>query len=137
MFDVGFSELILIGVVALLVLGPERLPKLARDVGRWVGRARRYMNHVREEIDREVELSELRRLRDEIESKAREAVSEVDSVSGGVEEAVRSTLDDVAQPRPHSEPQQTKQIVAPSAEVSSQSDPKPRTRKKRAPPPQP
>ncbi len=135
MFDVGFSELILIGVVALLVLGPERLPKLARDVGRWVGRARRYMNHVREEIDREVELSELRRLRDEIEAKAREAVGEVDSAAGGVEEAVRSTLDDVAQPRP--QPEQQPQIVAPSAVASAQPECKPRARKKPAPPPQP
>ena len=68
MFDIGFSELVVIGVVALLVLGPERLPRLARDAGRWLGRARRYVNRVREEIDREVELSELRRLRDEIEA---------------------------------------------------------------------
>lgn len=135
MFDVGFSELVLIGVVALLVLGPERLPKLARDVGRWVGRARRYMNHVREEIDREVELSELRRLRDEIEAKAREAVGEVDSAAGSVEEAVRSTLDDVAQPRP--QPEQQSQIVAPSAVASAQPERKPRARKKPAPPPQP
>lgn len=98
MFDVGFSELLVIGVVALLVLGPERLPKLARDVGRWVGRARRYVNRVREEIDREVELSELRRLRDEIEAKAREATSDLDSTADAVEQAVHATLDDVAQP---------------------------------------
>jgi sec-independent protein translocase protein TatB len=100
MFDVGFSELLVIGVVALLVLGPERLPKLARDVGRWLGRARRYVNRVREEIDREVELSELRRLRDEIEAKAREAAAEVDAAGEAVEQAARSTLDDVAQPVP-------------------------------------
>ncbi|MBU3693864.1 MAG: twin-arginine translocase subunit TatB [Rhodocyclaceae bacterium] len=95
MFDVGFSELLVIGVVALLVLGPERLPRLARDVGRWMGRARRYVNRVREEIDREVELSELRRLRDEIEAKAREVQDEVDTAAA----AVHATLDDVAQPR--------------------------------------
>jgi len=99
MFDIGFTELLVIGVVALLVLGPERLPRLARDVGRWVGRARRYVNHVREEIDREVELSELRRLRDEIEARAREVASEADSVVGAAEEVVRSTLDDIALPR--------------------------------------
>jgi len=100
MFDIGFSELVVIGVVALLVLGPERLPRLARDAGRWLGRARRYVNRVREEIDREVELSELRRLRDEIEAKAREAVAEVDVATEAVEQAMQSTLDDVAQPRP-------------------------------------
>ncbi|NBS94035.1 MAG: twin-arginine translocase subunit TatB, partial [Betaproteobacteria bacterium] len=66
MFDIGFGELVVIGVVALLVLGPERLPRVARDVGRWIGRARRYVERMREEIDREVELTELQRLRDEI-----------------------------------------------------------------------
>jgi sec-independent protein translocase protein TatB len=96
MFDIGFGELVVIGVVALLVLGPERLPRVARDVGRWIGRARRYVERMREEIDREVELTELQRLRDEIETKVRAAAESVDEAAG----AVRLSLDDVAQPRP-------------------------------------
>lgn len=81
MFDVGFSELVVIGLVALLVLGPERLPRLARDAGRWVGQVRRTVNRFREEIDREVELGELRRLRDEIEARARLAAQEASAVA--------------------------------------------------------
>ena len=59
MFDVGFSELILVAVVALLVVGPERLPKLARVAGMWLGRARRTLVSVKQEIDREMKAGEL------------------------------------------------------------------------------
>ncbi len=62
MFDVGFWELSLIAVVALLVVGPERLPGLARSVGRWVGKARRYADHLRREIERDVHATELREM---------------------------------------------------------------------------
>ena len=62
MFDVGFFELILIGVVALLVVGPERLPKLARTVGMWLGRGKRFVSSVKEDIDREIRADELRQV---------------------------------------------------------------------------
>ena len=61
MFDVGFSELLICLIVALVVLGPEKLPKLARTVGRWTGRAKGYMRNLTAELDRESQLSELRR----------------------------------------------------------------------------
>jgi sec-independent protein translocase protein TatB len=60
MFDIGFWELALIGVVALLVVGPDRLPALARTVGLWVGRIRRYVSTVRDDIEREIQADELR-----------------------------------------------------------------------------
>jgi len=60
MFDMGFSELLLVGLVALLVLGPERLPKAARTVGYWGGRARAYMRQMTTELEREVQQSEIR-----------------------------------------------------------------------------
>lgn len=60
MFDVGISELGVIGVVALVVLGPERLPKVARAAGQWVGKVQRYMNDVKADINREAALSELK-----------------------------------------------------------------------------
>ena len=62
MFDVGFLELTLIGIIALLVVGPEKLPGLARTVGTWLGQARRMAANFRMELERELELSELKRL---------------------------------------------------------------------------
>lgn len=61
MFDVGFWELAVIMVVALLVVGPERLPRLARTVGLWVGRGRRFVQTVKADIDRELAADELKK----------------------------------------------------------------------------
>ena len=62
MFDISALELVVVGVVALLVLGPERLPKVARTAGLWIGRARRAFLSVKEEIDREIKADELREI---------------------------------------------------------------------------
>jgi sec-independent protein translocase protein TatB len=59
MFEVGFQELVLLFVIGLLVLGPERLPKVATHLGRWVGRARRTASHLRHQLEREIALAEL------------------------------------------------------------------------------
>lgn len=72
MIDLGISKLALIGAVALIVIGPERLPKVARTVGALVGRAQRYINDVKAEVSREVELDELRKMRTEFEEAARD-----------------------------------------------------------------
>ncbi len=61
MFDIGFWELAVIGVVALLVIGPERLPRVARTTGLWVGRARRFVSGVKADIDREIAADELKK----------------------------------------------------------------------------
>jgi len=61
MFDIGFWELAVVGVVALLVVGPERLPGLARTTGMWVGRARRFVSGVKADIDREIAADELKK----------------------------------------------------------------------------
>jgi sec-independent protein translocase protein TatB len=81
MFDIAFSELLIIAVVALLVIGPERLPKVARTAGHMFGRLQRYVNDVKADIQREMELDELRKLRSQFEDAARsvqDSVNEVD-----------------------------------------------------------
>ena len=74
MFDVSFSELLLVALVALVVLGPQRLPEVARGAGRLVGRLRGFVANVKQDLDRELhthELSELRRLKEELEQTKR------------------------------------------------------------------
>jgi sec-independent protein translocase protein TatB len=71
MLDLGLTKMALIGVVALVVLGPERLPRVARTAGALFGRAQRYINDVKAEVTREIELEELRRMKTEFQSAAR------------------------------------------------------------------
>ncbi|MEA3156554.1 MAG: sec-independent protein translocase protein TatB [Betaproteobacteria bacterium] len=71
MFDIGFSELMVIAVVALIVIGPERLPKVARTLGHLFGRMQRYVNDVKADISREMELDELRKLQTSMQDAAR------------------------------------------------------------------
>lgn len=61
MFDIGFWEIALIGVVGLLVIGPERLPDVARTVGTWVGRTRRFINQVKSDVSAEIKQEEIRK----------------------------------------------------------------------------
>ncbi|TKC90832.1 Sec-independent protein translocase subunit TatB [Trinickia terrae] len=70
MLDLGLTKMALIGVVALVVLGPERLPRVARTAGALFGRAQRYINDVKAEVTREIELDELRRMKNEFETAA-------------------------------------------------------------------
>ena len=72
MFDVGFSEIVVIAVVALIVIGPERLPKVARTLGHLFGRMQRYVNDVKADISREMELDELRKLQASVQDAARD-----------------------------------------------------------------
>lgn len=75
MFDFSFGEIGLIAAVALVVLGPERLPKVARTAGEWIGKAQRYVSQVKSDINREMELAELKKLQEE----ARNAAQSVQS----------------------------------------------------------
>ncbi len=70
MFDIGFSELLVIGLVALIVIGPEKLPRVARTIGHLAGRLQRYVADVKADINREMELDELRKMRDSMQEAA-------------------------------------------------------------------
>ena len=63
MFDIGFSELLVIGVVALIVIGPQKLPRVARTVGHLLGKAQRYVADVKAEVNRSIELEELKKMK--------------------------------------------------------------------------
>jgi len=88
MFDVGFSELLVIGVVALIVIGPERLPKVARTIGHLVGRLQRYVNDVKADISREVEIDELRKVQQSFQEAARSVEDSVRSVEHSMQQSV-------------------------------------------------
>lgn len=85
MFDIGFSELILIGVVALIVIGPERLPKVARTAGHLFGRFQRYVSSVKSDISREMQLEELRKAGQSFKESVESAASTVQRQAGEAE----------------------------------------------------
>ena len=88
MIDLGLSKLAIIGVVALIVIGPEKLPKVARMAGSLYGRAQRYLHEIKSEVSREIELDELRNLQKEVAEAAQ-------SVKTDVEHSIAKDFDDV------------------------------------------
>lgn len=84
MFDVSFSELLVIAVVALIVIGPEKLPKVARTLGTLAGRMQRYVAQVKEEVNREVRFEELQKLQQEIEQTANKTQEKVQKHAGAI-----------------------------------------------------
>lgn len=99
MFDIGFSELMVIAVVALLVLGPERLPKVARTAGHLLGRLQRYVNDVKADIHREMQLDELRKMQNEVENSARSFETSVNKELGSLESDLNRSLETAASTR--------------------------------------
>ena len=95
MFDIGFSEIVVIAVVALIVIGPERLPKAARTLGHLFGRLQRYVADVKSDINREMELDELRKLQQQVTSAAQEIETSVSSAARDFESGVRSVEADL------------------------------------------
>ena len=91
MFDIGFSEMVMLAVVALVVLGPERLPKVAKQGGQWLGKMRRYVDDVKSDINRQMELSELQKLKSQVTDAAKDLEK---SVSSSVAE-LQTEVDDL------------------------------------------
>jgi sec-independent protein translocase protein TatB len=89
MFDIGFSELLVIGVVALIVIGPERLPKVARTAGHLYGRMQRYVASVKTDISQEMQLDELRRAGQNFKESVESSVSDVQQQTTAVDDYLR------------------------------------------------
>lgn len=104
MFDISFGELMVVGAVALVVIGPERLPKVARTVGALLGRLQRYVANVKADIKREVELDGLRQLEAEMNEAGRKLGDDLQGgvapIESGVAQAVQDTQAALAEPAP-------------------------------------
>ncbi len=104
MIELGISKMALIGAVALIVIGPEKLPRVARTVGMLLGKAQRYVADVRAEVNRSMDLDELRKMKETMETAARDVESSVQATTSELEQSwgdatsgLGSSLDDVPQ----------------------------------------
>ncbi len=130
MFDISFSELLLIGVVALVVLGPERLPRVARTVGHMFGRAQRYMHEVKSDIQREIDLDEISSIKKQMEdasSSIKQSVNQLGSQIKDPLDEARKAVDQLEQDTEkvaQSLAKDTKDSSQPAAPESSSADKK-------------
>jgi sec-independent protein translocase protein TatB len=137
MFDIGFSELVVIAIVALIVIGPERLPKVARTLGHLLGRMQRYVNDVKADISREMELDELKKLQSSMEETARSfqhSVSQgVSSAESGMQKiAGEANLNPASEPAAVPESVPAPEARAPEPQLPLDLDPASRTGNKSA-----
>lgn len=92
MIDLGLTKLAIIGVVALVVIGPEKLPKVARTLGSLYGRAQRYIHDVKAEVSREIELEELRNIQKEVQEAAKDVKADVEEAMTETELEIRAAF---------------------------------------------
>lgn len=97
MFDIGFSELIVIALVALIVIGPERLPRVARTAGALLGRFQRYVNDVKSEVRREMELEDLKKFQSELTEQVREVEHTIHKELRSAEDVARGALTEASE----------------------------------------
>ena len=103
MFDVDVSELIVIGVVALVVIGPERLPRVARMAGALLGRLQRYASDVKAEVNREMQLDEMNRLHQDVKDSVQSLETQMTHELKQVEHAIDPSIDPTIAPPVKSE----------------------------------
>ena len=94
MIDFGFDKIALIGAVALIVIGPEKLPKVARTVGHLLGKAQRYVSDVKAEVNRSIELDELKKMKTQVEEAARNVESSIQQEMASANAAFDTTWKD-------------------------------------------
>jgi sec-independent protein translocase protein TatB len=116
MFDIGASEIFVIGVVALIVIGPERLPRVAKTLGHLFGRLQRYVSEVKSDINREIELDELRKLKATMQDAARSIEQSVTSQVNYIDSEVRQAGAEV-QKQVESVHKQVESAVAPATGI--------------------
>lgn len=98
MFDIGFTELMVIAVVGLIVIGPERMPKVARTVGHLLGRLQRYVGDVKADINREMQIEELKKLQSQVVDQARDMERQVNEQMRSVETELNQSILEAAEP---------------------------------------
>lgn len=96
MIDIGITKIALIGAVALIVIGPEKLPRVARTVGALLGKAQRYVADVKAEVNRSIDLEELRKMKDTVETAARDVETAVQETTSGIERDLNAIVDEAA-----------------------------------------
>jgi sec-independent protein translocase protein TatB len=124
MFDIGFWELSLIGIVALLVIGPERLPAVARTAGKWMGRANRFISNIKDDINKEIKDEELKKILSEQQKLAEDfknaANTTQSSINSGLESVNKSThIDDLIDFEDDNRTEKKPHASASQAEITS------------------
>ena len=124
MFDIGFSELMVIALVALIVIGPERLPRVARTLGHLAGRLQRYVSDVKADINREVELDELKKMRDSMQQAATGFESSVTAELNKTEAELNQAVEGKAEAEVSPPPEQTPVSPPPESATAIEEKPK-------------
>ncbi len=120
MFDISFGEIALVGIVALLVVGPKRLPEIARTAGKWVGKTRRMIESVKADIDREFKTDELRKLLTEQQAEVQQLRQIVEDSRNAIEKDIERATADPETAKPAALPTGPTSTQAAATETSTE-----------------